>query len=408
MAIGIEKMNLYAGSLVLDIEKLAIARNRDPEYFKNELIIDKKSQNVDYEDVITMAVNAAKPIISEQDKEDIELCIFATESGLDFCKPNSTYVCRYLDLKPQVRNFEVKFACYAATCAIQMAVSWIASGVAPGKKALIISSDINYDHEGRKGEEVPAIGAVAIIVSDQPKIIEYEIGKSGYFTFECTDYARPTATWDIIHGEESLYAYLDCLEGCWQHYKTKVGNIDFNTYFKRVIYHTPFGGLVKMAHGQILQDMYGSMKKSAIKANFQEKVEKSFKIPKAVGNTYSSTVYTCLMGLILEDDDLKPGDRIGIYSFGSGAGAEFYSALLMPQAKETIKALDIDGHLNSRYELSIDEFDTLSQMRSAHAEKPDFKTDLTYPAGWYDKYYKNKGLLILKGSKEFIREYEWS
>ena len=119
MGIGIEKINLYAGSLVLDIEKLAVARERDVDFFKNELLIDKKSQLVDYEDVITMAVNAAKPIISEQDKEDIELCIFATESGLDYCKSNSSYVCRYLGLKPEVRNFEIKNACYAATCGVQ-------------------------------------------------------------------------------------------------------------------------------------------------------------------------------------------------------------------------------------------------------------------------------------------------
>ena len=51
-------------------------------------MLDSKSQLVDYEDVITMAVNAAKPIITEEDKKDIELCIFATESGLDFCKTN--------------------------------------------------------------------------------------------------------------------------------------------------------------------------------------------------------------------------------------------------------------------------------------------------------------------------------
>ena len=371
-------------------------------------MINQKSQNVDYEDVITMAVNAAKPIISEQDKEDIELCIFATESGLDFCKTNSSYVCRYLDLKPQVRNFEVKNACYAATCAIQMAIGWIASGVAPGKKALIVSSDINYDHEGRSGEEVPAIGAVAMIISDQPKIIEYEMGKNGYFTFECTDYARPTATYDIINGEESLYAYLDCLEGAWEHYKTKVGDIDFNSYFKRVIYHAPFGGLVKLAHGRLLKDMYGNMKKSEVQAHFEEKVEKSLKIPKAVGNTYSSTVYTCLMGLIHDDDDVKPGDRIGIFSFGSGACGEFYSGIILPEAKEMINSIKLDNYLNARYDLSIDEFDTLARMRSAHAEKPNFKTNLEYPKNWYDNYYKGKKLLTLTGAKDFIRKYEWS
>ena len=409
MGIGIEKINVYAGSLVLDIEKLAVARNRDVNYFKNDLLIDKKSQLVDYEDVITMAVNAAKPIISEQDKEDIELCIFATESGLDYCKTNSSYVCHYLGLKPQVRNFEIKNACYAATCAVQMAIGWIASGVAPGKKALIVSSDINYDHEGRSGEEVPAVGAVAMIISDTPKVVEYELGKNGYFTFECTDYARPTATYDIINPQESLYAYLDCFDGAWEHYKSKVeGNFDLDTYFKRIIYHTPFGGLVKMAHTHMLKDMYEGIKKKEIAAHFEERVGKSLKIPKAVGNTYSSTVYTCLMGIILEDDGLLPGDRLGIYSYGSGSCAEFYSAIVLPGAKEYLQSLDVDGHLNARYDLNIEEFDALARMRSSHAEKPTFDTDLEYPKGWYDKYYKGKKLLTFRGAKDWIRKYEWS
>ncbi len=409
MGIGIEKINVYAGSLVLDIEKLAVARNRDVKFFKEELMLDSKSQLVDYEDVITMAVNAAKPIISEQDKEDIELCIFATESGLDFCKTNSTYICKYLGLKPQVRNFEVKNACYAATCAVQMAISWIASGVAPGKKALIVSSDINYDHEGRRGEEVPAVGSVAILISDKPNIVEYELGKNGYFTFECTDYARPTSTYDIINGEESLYAYLDCADGAWEHYKKVVGlDLDFNSYFKRVVYHTPFGGLVRMAHGNILKENYPGIKKSEINKNFEEKVLKSFKIPRLVGNTYSSTVYTSLVSLLMDDDDVKPGDRIGLYSYGSGSCAEFYSAIVLPQAKEYIKKLNIDNHLNARYQLTVEEFDHLAKLRSSHADKPTFETTMDYPNGWYDKYYKGKGLLTFKGSKDFIRKYEWS
>ena len=409
MKIGIEKINVYGGSLVLDIEKLAIARGRDVKFFKEELMLDSKSQNVDYEDVITMAVNAAKPIISEKDKEDIELCIFATESGLDYCKTNSTYVCHFLGLKPQVRNFEIKNACYAATCGVQTAISWIASGVAPGKKALIVSSDINYDHEGRVGEEVPAIGAVAMLISAQPKVIEYELGKNGYFTFECTDYARPTSTYDIINGEESLYAYLDCADGAWEHYKKVVGkDLDFNTYFKRVVYHTPFGGLVRLAHGNILRENYPGIKKSEIKKNFEEKVLKSFKIPRSVGNTYSSTVYTSLMSLLLDDDEVKSGDRIGIFSYGSGSCAEFYSAIVLPEAKKYIKSLGIDEHLNARRELSIDEFDSLARKRSSHADKATFETDMNYPNGWYDKYYKGKGLLIFKGTNDFMRKYEWS
>ena len=145
-----------------------------------------------------------------------------------------------------------------------------------------------------------------------------------------------------------------------------------------------------------------------MQSHFEEKVGKSLKIPKAVGNTYSSTLYTCLMGLILEDDELEPGDRIGMYSYGSGSCAEFYSVKLLPGAREYIRSLGIDDHLDARYELSIEEFDTLSRKRSSHAEQSTFRTDLAYPTGWFEAYYKGKQRLIFRGAEAFIRKYEWS
>jgi len=247
-----------------------------------------------------------------------------------------------------------------------------------------------------------------MIISNNPQIIEYEIGKNGYFTFECTDYARPTSTWDIIEPQESLYAYLDCVEGAYDHYKTKVGEIDFNHYFKRMIYHTPFGGLVKLAHGRLLKKNYPGIKKAEIAANFLEKVEKSFKIPKTVGNTYSSTIYTSLISIILDDSELKPGDRIGLFSYGSGSCAEFYSAILLDGARDKLLQLDIDTNLKSRRPISVEEFDTLAKMRTSHVEKPDYQTNIHYPENWYDTYYKGKKLLVLKEVKNWIRKYEWS
>jgi len=408
MNVGIEKINFYTGSLVLDVKKIAEARGKDAVFLERDLMILKNSQNVNYEDVITLAVNAAKPILTEQDKKDIELCVFATESGLDFCKSNSTYVCKYLDLKSNIRTFEIKNACYAATCGIDIAINWIRSGAGKGKKALILASDISYDHEGRPGEELPSVGAVALLISDQPEIIEYEIEKSGLYMFECVDYARPTSKHDIIHGQESLFAYLECLEGAFDHYKSKVGNIDINSYFKRIVYHTPFGGLVKAAHDSLLLINYPSMKKKERRANIAEKVEKSLEIAKIVGNTYSSSLYVSLLSLLLNDDELQSGDRIGMFSYGSGACGEFYSVLLLPGAQKYIKSLEIEHSLNNRYELNLEEFDKILHENASYVDNPNFEVDLLYPPGWYEQNYKDKGLLVLKSVKEFIREYEWS
>jgi hydroxymethylglutaryl-CoA synthase len=408
MRCGIEKMNVYTGSLVLDLADLALSREKDVHYFKNDLLLDKKSHNTDYEDVITMAVNAALPIITDRDREDIELCIFATESGLDYCKSNSSYVCKYLHLKPQVRNYEIKNACYATTCAVQTALQWIRSGAAPGKKALIVSSDISYNTAGREGEEIPGIGAVAILVSNNPVILEFEHGKNGYYSFECTDYARPTSTFDIINGQESLYAYVECLEGAWEHYKSRIGDIDFNSYFKRLVYHTPFAGLVKLGHGRLLKDMYPGIRKKEIAGNFAERVLPSLEIAQQIGNAYSSAVYICLLSLLLYDRGISPGDRIGIYSYGSGSCAEFYSALVGEKAIHSVQSLGIQEHLDQRQPIDVPVFDMLSEIRTGHADQATYKTVKDIPRGWYDQHYRGKGLLVLNQVKDYIREYDWS
>jgi hydroxymethylglutaryl-CoA synthase len=408
MHIGIEKMNLYAGSLVLDIEDLARARKMDPEQIKERAMVHKKAQNVDYEDVITLAVNAANPIITERDKDEIELCIFATESGLDYCKSNSTYVCKYLGLKPNVRNFEIKNACYATTCALQMAASWIGSQVSPGKKALVVSSDVNYSLKERPNEEIPAVGAVAMLVSDSPRVVELEMGKTGHYSFECTDYMRPTRTVDILKGEESVYAYLDCVEGAWDHYRLKAVGADSPGYFKRLIYHCPSGGLVKIAHGMLVKEAVPDMSRKQVQQDFEERVSKSFLMTNEIGHTYSSSVYMCLISLLLKDNDIKTGDRIGVFSYGSGCCSEFFSVVILPEAREYVKTLGLEAYFRSRYRISVAQYDTLTEKRMAHACEPTYETEIDYPEGWYEKNYHGKKLLIFKGTEDYVRKYEWS
>ncbi|MFC1607183.1 hydroxymethylglutaryl-CoA synthase family protein [Candidatus Latescibacterota bacterium] len=408
MAVGIEKINLYAGSLFLDVEDLAKARNKDSNYIKESLGLHKKALNVDYEDVITLAVNAAKPIITDQDREDIELCIFATESGLDYCKSNSTYVCRYLGLKSSVRNFEIKHACYATTCALQMAISWVASGVAPGKKALIISSDVTYELAGRPSEEVPAVGSVAMLISDTPTIVAFELGKNGYHTFECNDYARPTRTRDILNGEESVYAYLECVDGAWEHYKQNAGEPITDEHFQRMLFHTPMVGLVRIAHSNLLKTERPGIKKKEIKADFEIRVGNSFLMNEEIGHTYSSSIYMCLLSLLIKDQNLQANDRIGMFSYGSGCCAEFFSVIVLPGAQEYVRRLGVKDYLASRYRLSVDQYDELLESQFSRTNDHTFDADLTFPDGWYDKFYKGKGHLILKGTTDFVREYEWS
>ena len=82
---GIEAMNVFAGTTFLDVEKLAQHRDLDRTRFEN-LMMKEKSLALPYEDPITFAVNAAKPIIDALSKEEKEL--MEKMRGSENFKPN--------------------------------------------------------------------------------------------------------------------------------------------------------------------------------------------------------------------------------------------------------------------------------------------------------------------------------
>ncbi|HEY0791889.1 MAG TPA: hypothetical protein VGD78_12570, partial [Chthoniobacterales bacterium] len=144
MQVGIEAINFYGGRTYLDVRSLFEARGLDLRRFDN-LMIRRKSVALPCEDPVSCGVNAAKPLVdqlSQSEKNQIELLVTATESGLDFGKSLSTYLHDYLGLSRNCRLFEVKHACYGGTAALQAAINLIASGASPGAKALVIATDL--------------------------------------------------------------------------------------------------------------------------------------------------------------------------------------------------------------------------------------------------------------------------
>ena len=134
--IGIEKLRVYPGSLSLPIRALCEARGLDAERTCADLMIDERSVNPPWEDAVTLGVNAAEPLLSDEDRSQIGLLLVGTESSVDQEKPVSSWVHHFLRLPTDCLNLEVKHACFAATGALELAKAWLASPVARGRKEL--------------------------------------------------------------------------------------------------------------------------------------------------------------------------------------------------------------------------------------------------------------------------------
>lgn len=410
LSVGIEAINFYGGAAYIGVRQLFEERNLDLERFDN-LLMEKKSVGLPCEDPVTNGVNAAKPIIdrlSEEEKNSIDMIITSTESGLDFGKSISTYIHDYLGLNRNVRLFEIKQACYGCTAAFQMAVNFVAAQASPQSKVLVIGTDIaRAAAKHTYAEPSQAVGAVAILVGENPKVFEVDLGANGYYGYEVMDTCRPLPEIETGDPDLSLLSYLDCLKGSYKEYTKRVSDVDFLRTFDFLAFHTPFVGMVKGAHRMLLRDLY-KMKPKEIEEDFQKRMNPSVQFCKEVGNVYSATVYLALSSLIA-NADFTGEQRVGLYSYGSGCSAEFYSGTITEESKRLVTSMGIKENLDRRYLLSIEEYDKILDLNMEWIFGiQNKKIDITPYEQIYHQFFKGKGLLVLKGVTQFHREYTWS
>jgi polyketide biosynthesis 3-hydroxy-3-methylglutaryl-CoA synthase-like enzyme PksG len=424
--VGIEAMNVFGGTVCLDVAQLARHRRLDNARFEN-LLMKEKAVALPIEDAVTFGVNAARPIIdslSQAEKDRIELLVTCSESGVDFGKSMSTYIHHYLGLNRNCRLFEVKQACYAGTAGFQTAVNFILSQASPGAKALVVATDISRfivvtgeggeeTEEGQKltadwsfAEPSAGAGAVASLVSETPYVFQVDVGANGYYGYEVMDTCRPVPDGEAGDADLSLLSYLDCCENAFLEYQKRVSNVSYRDSFDYLTFHTPFGGMVKGAHRTMMRKTVRA-KPDQIEEDFRRRVTPGMTYCQRVGNIMGGTVFMSLAGTIDRGQFDSPR-RIGQFSYGSGCCSEFYSGVVTREGQERQRRFRIDERLDMRHQLTIEEYEKV--LRGSAAVRfgtrnvaLDEQVDSISKATRYDGER-----LFLREIKEFHREYAWA
>lgn len=410
--IGVEGLNAYCGLARISVRTFFEKRGLDDQRFDN-LMMDQRSVQLPWEDPVTNAVNAAKPLVDALGRagDRIELLVTSTESGLDYSKAIASYVHDYLGLSKQCRTMEVKQACYGATGALQLAAGYLASGMSPGAKALIIATDVNpMDERAQYAESTTGHGAVAILVGDQPSILKLDLGAYGLNSFETMDTARPTSDFDLYDTDLSLLTYLECLSASYREYTRRVPEASFSDSFDYIVMHTPFAGMVKAAHRKLTRELKLTPRSpQAIEEDFVRRIGPSLRYPQVVGNLCSGAVWLALASLVDGAQDETEEARVGLYSYGSGCAAEFFSGVIVPGAPAVLGKLDIEGRLRRRLEMPFEEYERLlPEIRSCLVPQRDRTVDRSGLEEYLEPFRDDGPLLMLKSVQNYRRQYEWT
>lgn len=355
MKIGIHDLEVATSHYVLDLDTLAEHHGIDPNKFRIGLGQDTFSMPAPDEDIVTMAAEASQALLERHDAGAIRQVLFATESSVDQSKAAGVYLHELLGLPANVRSVELKQACYSGTAALQMAVNAIARY--PEEQILVITSDVARYALDSGGEPTQGAGCVAMLVSANPNLVEIE-PDSGLHTTDVNDFWRPNdSTTPYVDGQLSLDAYLDATTSAWDDLAARRGLAI--TDVDRFLHHQPF---TKMARKQL-----AALAEHTGTELSDELIEESMSYNRALGNTYTASLYFALTAQLHNNTELA-GKRLGFFSYGSGAVAEFFTGVVQENYRDHIYPQNVEKQLTNRVALTYDQYRELHHNFAATSQ----------------------------------------
>lgn len=331
MDVGIVGYGVYIPRYRIRVEEIAKVWGTDPERIKQGLFIEEKSVPGPDEDTATIAVEAARNAVKRAgiNPQDIGAIYVGSESHPYAVKPTATIVAEAVEATPNLTAADYEFACKAGTAGIQTCMGAVEAGMV--KYGMAIGADTAQGAPGDALEYTAAAGGGAFI-----------LGKNGS---------------EIIAAIEGTYSYTTDTPDFWRRemkpYPKHGGRFTGRpAYFKHVL--SAAHGLLRQLKLTPKDFMYAVFHQPNGKFPLQAAEELGFSkeqvtpglLAPRVGNTYSGS---SMIGLAAVLDAAKPGDRILVVSYGSGAGSDAFSIVARdPIEKKRDAALKVEDYANRK------------------------------------------------------------
>ncbi|WP_394830619.1 hydroxymethylglutaryl-CoA synthase [Pendulispora rubella] len=368
--IGIDAIALAVPEGYVELADLAHARSVSPGKFVDGLGVERMAVARAHEDPVALGANAARRLfaMSGADTSRIGLCVVGTETAVDHSKPIAAYLHGLLALPTACRVFEAKHACFGGTAGLLNAVDWIASGSARGRQALVVCTDVARYAIGSAGEPTQGAGAVALLVSENPRLVELEVGVTGSYARDVHDFWRPLHSKEaVVDGHYSVQCYLDALTGAYEAWRHACGT-DYSEPIARRCYHVPYGKMAKKAHRHVMA-LEGKGEAEA-DASYVEEVGTSLRLPAQIGNVYTGSLYLALASLLEAEASRIEGKRVALFSYGSGCTAEFFAGRVASGAGAFSRALRLAEPLEGRRRYTIPEYEAIRRADADADRRP--------------------------------------
>ncbi|MFA5108830.1 MAG: hydroxymethylglutaryl-CoA synthase [Candidatus Micrarchaeia archaeon] len=321
IASGIVGYGAYIPRFRIKPDDIAHVWGEEAARIKSGLGLEEKSVPDLDEDAATMSVEASKNAIlmAGIEPERIGGVFVGSESHPYAVKPTATILAEAVGATPELMAADLEFACKAGTAAMQIGMGLVSSNMA--EYVLAVGSDTSQGRPGDALEYSAGAGAAAMLIGRQKDKFLVKLEGTYSFTTDTPDFWRRQHADFPSHGGRftGAPAYFRHVMGATQGIFEKYGHTaaDFD-YF---VFHQPNGKFPLEAAKKLGID--------------PKKVLPGLMTPR-IGNTYSAA---SMIGLCAVLDAAKPGQKILLTSFGSGAGSDSFimeATDLLPLARKKI------------------------------------------------------------------------
>ena len=433
MEIGIDSLSYDIPKIQLPIKDLAIARNIEPAKLEKGLGLINMALPDVHQDAIVFAANALTKLIEKEQLQpsDIHRIYVGSESGIDASKPIGSYLIGMMDDYFGENKFthcdavDFTFACIGGVDAFHNCLDFVRAN--PEKKAIVICTDIaKYDLEST-GEYTQGAGAVALLVSKDPRLMEVEnnfsVSTKGVFDFfkphrtvkkENIGITNNEAWQGVLESEIEIFKEQPVFDGqysndCYierttdayfQFKKLKAEEGILYDSWKAIIMHLPYSFQARRMFAEIYAADHPELAKayqkedpeyfSKLKALSKSEEYRAFVAEKfapaerassLIGNMYTASMFMGMLSTLCDynekGEDLT-GKTLGFIAYGSGAKSKVFEGKLVEGWEKIIEKQAL--------------FETLEKSESIDIE--------TY----HQLHKKEKTTSVLSPQKEWILE----
>jgi len=372
-----------------------------------------------------------------------------TETIMDHSKSIKTVLMQLFEESgnTDMEGIDCTNACYGGTNALFNAVNWVESSAWDGRYALVVCGDI-AEYASGPARPTGGAGVVVMLVGAQAALALDRGVRSSHME-HAWDFYKPnlSSPFPVVDGHLSQTCYLAALDVCFQRFTEKFQKRTGKPFTfsaqestaAHFVFHSPYNKLVQKSFARLyylasllklagdnqaaLDEALSAFPKPAAasvlpldradaaytasltdrdlekalvtmaKGGYASRVAPAADLPQRLGNMYTASLYAGLLSLVSNKGEALAGQRVVMFSYGSGLAASMFSvrvgddAVAKQQLRDMQVIADVSARLTARSLKTPVELNAALDEREARHHCNDAFTPAKSEELWEGEFY---------------------